>query len=314
LTHTQVENIVVTGGGGMMGHALRGYLSSAVFLTRSDFDLEDLSATLEAIRRLRPTVIVHLAALVAGIQENVARPYDFVARNTLINTHVIQAAIEAQVQYIIAISSTCAYPGEVDSYPMVEEQLHAGPPAAENLPYGYAKRLMSVELDAADRQFGLRAAVLYASNLYGPHDDFDARRGHLVAALIRKVHEAKVRGDREIQLIGTGRPKRQFLFADDLARVIASFVALRQCGHFNVAPPEILTVDEIAATVQEALAYPVPRWYSGTLDGQYRKDASSARLLEVLPEVRFTSLEDGVKATYAWYCRALAQEATCSAL
>lgn len=298
-----MENIVVTGGAGMLGRALRQHLPSAVYLTRGDCDLEDLTATRETMRRLRPSVVVHLAALVAGIRENVARPYDFVVRNSLINTHVIQAAVESGVEYLIAISSTCAYPDHVDSYPMVEEQLHAGPPAAENLPYGYSKRLMSVEVDAAVRQFGLHAAVLYASNLYGPNDDFDPQRSHLVAALLRKVHEAKIRGDREIDLMGTGRPRRQFLFVDDLARVIAFFLGLRPCGHFNVASPENLTVDEIATTIQDVVAYPVSRRYSGALDGQSRKDVSNARLLKVLPEMHFTPLRDGVEATYKWYCR-----------
>ena len=285
----------------MVGKTLRGILPGVLYLTRKDCDLEDGAAVRRLFADLRPSAVVHLAALVGGIQDNVSRPWDYMIRNTLINAHVVQSAVETGVEYFLGLSSTCAYPGTVLEYPMTEDQLHLGPPAMENLPYGYSKRLLGVSLDAASRQCGLKSAVLYPCNLYGPHDSFDGHRSHLVAALIRKVWNARRDGLAELPMLGTGRPLRQFMLAGDLARAIAGFLEGRIPGHFNVATPENLTVDAIADTVQRVMGFNVPRRYSGDLDGQYRKDASSDRLLAVLPDFTFTPLAEGVKQTYEWY-------------
>lgn len=293
--------VLVTGGSGMVGHALRTLLPDGRYPSRAECDLEDWPSTRTAFRNIRPSVVVHMAGLVGGIQANVAQPWDFVTRNVLINTHAIKAALESGVEYFVAVSSTCAYPNEVPQYPMHEDQLELGPPAKENLPYGYAKRLMSVSLGAAAAQHGLASAVLYACNLYGPYDSFDHHKSHLVSALIRKVDEAKKSGAKELPMLGTGRPLRQFMYVDDLARVIARFVPGRIRGHFNVATPEILSIDQIAETVQSVLGYCVPRSYSGLLDGQFRKDASSDALLKQLPDFRFTPLAEGVRKTWEWY-------------
>ena len=298
-----MRNVIVTGGNGMVGRALRPYLPDAEFLSRADGDLEVLSTARGLFANTRPRVVVHLAGLVGGIQDNVSRPWDFVLKNILINTNAVQAAVESGVEFFIGIASTCAYPNRVAEYPMREEQLHDGPPAPENFSYGYAKRLLAVELDAATRQCGMSAAVLYPCNMYGPHDSFDRKKSHLVAALIQKVHAAKVANQDKLVLLGTGRPLRQFMYAEDLARVIGEFVHRRTPGHFNVATPENLTVDVIAETVQRALDCQIPRVYTGRLDGQERKDASNRKLMSILPDMRFTPLDEGVRRTYEWYLR-----------
>jgi GDP-L-fucose synthase len=294
-------SILVTGGGGMVGRALRARLSGATYLTRHDCDLEQPAEVRAVFDRIRPKVVVHLAALVGGIRDNVSRPYDFVFRNVMINSSTVQAAIECGAEYFIGVSSTCAYPDRVTEYPMREDQIHAGPPAPENLPYAYSKRLLGVTLDAAMRQFSLRSATLYPCNLYGPHDSFHPQKSHLVAALIRKVREAELSGAASLPLLGTGRPLRQFMFVDDLARVIADFSGRRIAGNYNVATPENLSVDAIAAIVQAAMGSTLPREYSGDLDGQFRKDASSDALLGVIPGFRFTPLAEGVRTTCEWY-------------
>lgn len=285
----------------MVGRSLRALLPEAVYLTRGHCDLEDSSATARAFAELRPDVVIHLAALVGGIQDNVSRPYEFVHRNVLINTNVLHAALAAGTRHVIGVSSTCAYPSTVDQYPMHEGQVHAGAPAMENLPYGYSKRLMAVALDAAAKQFGIRATVLYPSNLYGPHDAFEPQRSHLVAALIRKVSDAKREGWTELPLLGTGRPLRQFAYVDDLSRAICNVVATGTVGHFNVATPENLSIDQIAAVVQDAMDCRIPRVYNGKLDGQFRKDASSDAFLALFPDFRFTPLAEGVHKTCRWY-------------
>ncbi len=295
--------VVVTGGNGMVGHALRTFLPDAVYLTRKDCDLEDFEAARQVFTKLRPTVVVHLAAMVGGIVDNVARPYDFVYKNLLINTHAIQAALEAGVGHFVACSSTCAYPGTVPEYPMHEGQFHLGPPAIENLPYGYAKRVMAVALDAAAKQYGIKATVVYPSNLYGPHDTFDLQRSHFVPALIMKVADAMKQGWTEMPMLGTGRPLRQFLYVDDLASAIYRLVETGTEGHFNVATPENLSIEEIAAVVMDSMGCKLPRVYNGRLEGQYRKDASSAALLSVFPDFPFTPLRDGVAKTCDWYLR-----------
>lgn len=297
--------ILITGGGGMVGRALRSHLPDAIFLTRAECDLEDRAAVADTFRRHSPDIVIHLAALVGGIQDNVSRPWDYTVRNTLINTHTVSSALEAGVTYFVGVSSTCAYPDVVAQYPMTEDQLHLGPPAQENLPYGYTKRMMAIALEAAAKQHGMASAVLYPCNLYGPWDSFDLRKSHLVAALIRKIHGAKVDNAAELPMLGTGRPLRQFMYADDLARAITIFVEQRPTGNFNIATPENLTVDAIAEVVQEVIGLPVPRKYSGTLDGQYRKDASSAKFLSVCPDFAFTPLAEGVRKTYDWYLKNL---------
>jgi len=281
----------------MVGRAVRERLPDAIFLTRQDCNLEDASAVRRVFGSIRPTVVIHAAALVGGIKINAAKPYDFFTRNVTMNSNVTDAALAVGVDYLVAVSSACAYPKDV-SYPVREEQLHLGEPAVENAGYALSKRSMSFQLDAASRQYGLRSVALLSSNLFGPHDRFDLQSGHFIPALILRVHDAKVRNKGHLDLLGTGRARRQFMYVRDLAEVIVRCLELKPVGDLNVAPPENLTIDEIAAAVQEALGSDAKRRYSGTLDGVMRRDLDTTRLQTVLPELRFTPFADAVRATY----------------
>jgi len=298
--------IVVTGGSGMVGTALRERLGEGVYLCSDDVDLRDGVATRETFGRLwkEETIetVVHLAGRVGGIKDNAEHPYDYFRDNVLINTNVIDVCVALKIGKLLALSSTCVYPKDADRYPLDETMVHDGMPEETNRSYGYAKRMMQVQIDAAREQFGLDAVVLYPSNLYGPGDHFDLQRGHLVPALIRKMHEAKAAGRDSISLLGTGKPLRQFTFVDDLAKVIAACLEREGLsGDFNFATPENLSVRDIAATVAEVVGYRGRLDFQGDLDGQFRKDVTSDRLEAVFGKFDFTPLAKGAAATYAWY-------------
>jgi GDP-L-fucose synthase len=292
--------ILVTGGNGLVGIHLKNYLPNAVYVSSNDYNLTKESDVIAMYEKHRPDVVIHLAAKVGGILDNINRPAEYFTENVMMNTLLVDYAKRNNVKRFIGILSTCVYPDVVESYPMKEEDLHCGPPATSNFSYGYAKRSMAVQIDAYNKQHDTKYQFLIPCNLYGPGDKDNETRSHFITALIKKISHAKKHGEDYVTLFGDGTPLRQFMFADDLANIIHKVVKNDIYESFNIAVNENLTIEEMAKIGLNACDanHLKIQWDSSKPNGQHRRDVCIDKFREFFPNFVFTSLYDGIKQTY----------------
>ena len=290
--------VLVTGGTGLVGKHLREIEPGWKYLGSDDCDLTIIEDVERLLEKEQPDRIIHLAAKVGGILQNISNPADFYDENIRMNTNLLIASKNAGIPRLTSVLSTCMYPDKVDSYPMSEADLHKGPPAASNLSYGYSKRCAAVQIEAYRSQHKLNYNYLVPCNLYGEHDDFENfEKSHFVTALIKKIIESERLGIQKIELFGTGKPLRQFLYAGDFARIIKRVVRDDITESFNVAPPkQNYSIDQMARMCLEALSK--KEWKieydSNRPDGQFRKDVDSQKMMHHIPGFAFTSFSEGV--------------------
>lgn len=293
--------ILVTGGKGMVGRELQPLLPDATYIGSSDFDLRSDAAVKELFSREKYDYVIHLAAHVGSLHDNIENQVAYFDNNVLMNTLVTKYAYLSGVKNLLGVLSTCIYPDDVAVYPMLEETLHNGKPHTSLMSYSYAKRSFAVQLDAYSSQFGVNYRYLIPSNLYGVVSESHKGRSHFVNDLVEKIIAAKKHGADHIRLFGDGTPMRQFMYAPDFAKVIAEYVKRGLSLNMNVAPIENLSVDQIARAALKACdAANLKIVYdSSKPNGQMRKDVSNQKLRAALPDLEFTKLEAGVKRLYA---------------
>ena len=291
-----MDKILVTGGSGLVGRHLQDVLPEATYVSSSAYDLTDMKEVKEMMIDFEPNIVIHLAARVGGIVDNINYPVDYLEENVLMNTNVLKACHEFNVEKVIAILSTCIYPDVVDTYPMKEEDLFNGPPTPTNFSYGFAKRCMAAHIDSYRKQYDKKWCYLIPCNLYGEYDKYEEHHSHFVSALIKKIYEA----EDSIELWGTGKPLRQFMYGSDLARIIKHMLDNDIVGNFNVAPSEVYSINEIAKIAKNACLKDklVVNYDNTKPDGQFRKDVDSSKLLSVLDDFKFTPLGEGIKKVY----------------
>jgi GDP-L-fucose synthase len=299
------HKIVVTGGSGLVGGFLKKLLPEASFLSSKNFDLTSEGEVIDMFRWYRPRVVIHLAARVGGIVDNIKYPANYFTENVLMNTLLVKYAHSYGVERFLGVLSTCIYPDEATIYPLKESDLHEGKPTATNFSYGYAKRAMAVQIDAYNQQFGTKYNYLIPCNLYGEGDKSDPEKSHFVTALVRKIREAVMNDSDHIVLFGDGTPLRQFLHAEDFAKVIHWMVNNNIVENCNVATEEVYTIEEIAKIALKACHAEHLRIKFDTTkpNGQYRKDVSFERLKAIMPDYSPIPLEEGVARIYKALCR-----------
>ena len=292
-----MNKILVTGGSGLVGKYLQKILPDATYLSSKDCDLRDQRQVYDLFDALKPTTVIHLAAKVGGIKDNIAKPAEYFEDNILMNTNLLKVSYEYGVKQFIGVLSTCIYPDKVDNYPMKEEDMFLGPPTPTNFSYGYAKRSLAVQIDAYNKQYGTEYSYLIPCNLYGEHDNFENEsKMHFITALLHKIKNAK---DNQIELLGTGKPLRQFMYAGDFASIIKYVIEKNITHSFNVAPDFNYSIDEMAKIAIKATKPELTIKYSNPeLDGQYRKDVDSSKLRSYIPDFEFTPLEEGLIKSY----------------
>ncbi len=295
--------VLVTGGTSTVGKHLKKILhplTQAIYHNSNICDLSNYDQTLKTIREISPDIIVHLAGVVGGIQDNINRPVDYIEQNLLINTNVIKAAYAVGTKRLITLSSTCAYPDKLDNYPMIEEDMFKGAPTLTNFGYAYSKRCMISLIEAYNKQYNTRYCYITPSNLYSELDTHKNTKAHYVTALLNKIIEQEKVGGTTIQLLGTGKPLRQFTYAGDIAAIIKVMILDNIDKSFNVSNPETYTINELATITLEILGKQDWKivYDSPELDGQFRKDVSIAKMKKYLPDFEFTKFADGIKRVY----------------
>lgn len=297
-----MQKILVTGGSGLVGNHLQEILPAATYISSKDYDLTSESDVKNLLED-KWDHIVHLAARVGGILENIDYPAEFIEQNLLMNTLLLKYARINNIPRLTAILSTCIYPDVHDKYPLAEEDLHNGAPQKSNFAYAVAKRALAVQIDAYNQQYDCGYNYLIPCNLYGEFDKVDEKRSHYLTALIGKIINAERTGENRINLIGTGKPLRQFLYAGDLAQVIKFCIENNVTESFNVATNDNLSIRQIAEIALRACALETLQinFDNASPDGQFRKDVSNEKMKNVLPDFQFTPLENGIRRVFEYY-------------
>ena len=292
--------ILVTGGTSTVGKHLQQIIPQAIYLSSKDCDLTNYRETLKVFTEIKPDIVIHLAALVGGIQDNINRPVDYLEQNIHINLNTIKASYEVGANRLIALASTCIFPDTVEKYPMTEEDIFNGAPTPTNFEYAYSKRCMIAQIEAYNKQYGTQYCYITPSNLYSELDAHKKEKAHYVAALLDKIIEQEKTGGSTINLLGTGKPLRQFTYAGDIAEIIKLMIEQNITESFNVSNPETYSIGELAQITLQALEKDTWKieYTRPELDGQYRKDVSIEKMLTIFPNFSFTKFGDGIKSSY----------------
>ncbi|MCK4500713.1 NAD-dependent epimerase/dehydratase family protein [Candidatus Babeliales bacterium] len=298
-------DLLITGGTGLVGHALQKIQPDAVYISSKDFDLTKEDQVKAMYEKYKPDQVIHLAAQVGGIIKNINFPADLLYQNILMNSFVVHYAHKHDVKKFIGVLSNCSYPDVAKDYPMKEGYFYDGPPQETNFAYAYSKRTLGVQIESYKKQYKSNFYSVIPCNMYGSYDNFDKEHSHFVAALIRKIHEAKEKGEKTINLMGTGKPLRQYLFSEDCAKILLILMEKHEWnGPVNIAPksenPSIAEIARIALDAMDAKDIDL-KFDKKSPDGVFRKDISIEKLQGIIEDIEFTSLKDGIKKTYEWY-------------
>ena len=297
------QRVYVAGHRGMVGSAVWRALESAGFSdlvgwTSSEVDLTDREATMRAVLGAKPDVVVVAAAKVGGIMANSTYPVEFLADNLRIQTNLFEASHAADVDRLLFLGSSCIYP-KMAPQPIPESSLLTGALESTNDAYAIAKISGIIGVQSYRREYGRRWISAMPTNLYGPGDNFDLQTAHVLPALIRRFHEAKVSAAPSVTLWGTGSPRREFLHVDDLAAACLRLLDVYdEPEHINVGVGSDVTIAELASLVAEVVGYSGDlEWDTGKPDGTPRKllDVSRMKALGWAPQI---GLEPGIRTAY----------------
>lgn len=302
----RAAKIYVAGHRGMVGSAIVRALRAAghtsiVTQSSAELDLRDGSATRAFLAAEQPTAVVMAAARVGGIKANSTEPYDFLYDNLAMAANVIDGSRRAGVRKLLFLGSSCIYP-KLAPQPIREESLLTGPLEVTNEAYAIAK-IAGIKLcDHARAQYGCDFISAMPCNLYGTGDNFSLEHSHVLPALIRKMHEAKLRGDASLRLWGTGTPLREFLHADDLAEACVLLLErYSQAGHINVGSGEELSIRQLAEQIAQVVGFTGRIEFDPSMpDGTPRKLMDVSRICALGWKPRL-ALPEGIRSAYAWY-------------
>lgn len=302
--------IFIAGHRGLVGSAItralqqRGF-SNLLTRTHAELELANQLAVADFFARHKPDVVILAAAKVGGIYANNTYPADFIYQNLMIQTNVIHSAYKVGVNRLLFLGSSCIYPRNCPQ-PIKEEYLLTAPLEPTNEAYAIAKIAGIKMCESYNRQFGTQYLSVMPTNLYGPFDNFDLQNSHVLPALIRKAHEAKMRGDAKLTVWGSGTPRREFLYVDDMAD--ACIFLLENdvpSGLFNVGYGEDIEIRGVAEMVKEVIGFNGELQFDASKpDGTPRKLMDSSKMSALGWKAK-TNLRDGIKQTYNWYLESL---------
>lgn len=302
------KKIYIAGHRGMVGSAIKRKLEDLgyhnfIFRSSSELDLRDQLQVKEFFKQEKPAIVIDAAAKVGGIMANNNYPYQFLMDNMQIQNNLIHESLENKVEKFIFLGSSCIYPKFADQ-PLKESSLLTDSLEPTNEWYALAKITGVKACQAIRNQFGKDYVSLMPTNLYGTHDNFDLTSSHVLPAMIRKFHEAKIEGNTYVTLWGSGNPMREFLFVDDLAKAVV-FALENQLPDYlyNVGTGIDLSIKELAQLIQSIVGYQGNIiWDSSKPDGTPRKlmDVSKMHALGWKHQIE---LKEGIEITYQWFLK-----------
>jgi GDP-L-fucose synthase len=314
------ERIWVAGHRGLVGSALVRALTAKgcrdiITRTHAELDLVDQRAVEAFVAAERPAVVILAAARVGGILANDTYRAEFIYQNLMMAANIIHASWRHGVRKLLFLGSSCIYPRDCPQ-PMREDYLLGGPLEDTNEPYAIAKIAGIKLVESYNRQHRTNYISVMPTNLYGPHDNFDLEGSHVLPAMLRKFHEAKLAGHAPVTVWGSGNPRREFLHVDDMAAACMLVLETVDAGRIpgdllNIGCGEDVTIRELAQLIQRVVGHRGEiRWDRDKPDGTPRKlqDVSRLKALGWTPR---TGLEQGIAETYRWYCEHKTREVSC---
>jgi len=324
--HVQQQNdkklVLVTGGSGLVGCAIQkmakeqGNERNFVFLSSKMCDLRDENAVDLMFEKYSPQIVIHLAAMVGGLFKNERNNLMMLAENVAMNQNVLKSAHKHNVEKLICCLSTCIYPNGMgqDGRMIFESDLHCGLPHQSNIGYAMAKRMMSVEVNLYNKEYGTNYFCVTPTNIFGQNDNFNLMDSHVIPGLIHKCYLAKEQNEKFV-CCGSGKPLRQFIHSLDIAKLIISLMQMDgaylkrklENTQFNVTlcPPQSqeLSIKDVAEKIAKNFNMNASdiEWDKTMSDGQYQKTASNEKLMELLPEFKFANFDYALKDTVEWF-------------
>lgn len=325
-----MKTILVTGGSGLVGSAFRDIQNAYsdynfIFISSCDVNLLEYELVLTCFKQYNPDIIIHLAANVGGLYKNMSQPVQMLEHNLLINSNVLRAAHNANINRLIAMLSTCIFPDSLaqDAKHINESMLHLGPPHHSNAPYAYAKRMLEIGCSAYSTQYSRKYTCVIPTNIYGPNDNFNLEDSHVIPGLIHKCWLAKT-NNLPFIVCGTGRPLRQFIHSYDLAHCIMNLLKYESLPQTIIISPDFITeeclnedylkncninslfgeisIAYVAELIAQEFDYKHMLRYDETKsDGQFKKTSSNILFRSLIPNYKFIPIESGIKSTVEWF-------------
>ena len=296
-----MNKILITGGSGMVGNCLKKYFPNAYIPTSKELDLTNSEQVKNYFYNNKFDYVIHLAAHVGSLHDNIKNRTLYFDENILMNTLVTKSAYKSGVKNFLGVLSTCIYPNNINNYPIKETQLHNGPPHPDLLSYAYAKRSHAVQLLAYKETYNINYNYLIPCNLFGIVSEKHKNRSHFVNDLIFKIINSKNNNLDYITLFGDGTPLRQFMYAEDFAKIIYEYINKKLNISFNVAPDNNMSIEQLAKVAIKTCNQDMLIKYDNSKpNGQYRKDVDTS-LFKKHIDFSFTPLSEGIKAVYNEY-------------
>jgi GDP-L-fucose synthase len=310
------QKVLITGGFGLLGCSLDKIVKTFsvflddydfFFMSRTDCDLRDYSQTYEIFQLHKPSIVIHLASCVGGVYANIDKNYSYLTDNLKINSNIVEACRHFHVVKLINILSTCIFPDNGVTYPLSSDQLHNGLPHTSNIGYAYSKRLLHVSSELLSQTYGTVVVNLIPTNLYGENDNYNLDASHVIPALIHKTYLSNVSGV-PLEVKGTGNAIRQFLYVDDLSRVIVHFMKENFDKHTNlsciVSPPSNveISIKQLVHNITAIFDFKGEVSYdTHASDGQLRKTTDDSELKRYIPGFTFTPMFQGLETTISYF-------------
>jgi GDP-L-fucose synthase len=299
------KKILVTGSSGLVGSYLKDILpKNTTYITSKDYDLTSQKDVKNLYEEIKPDCVVHLAAKVGGILDNLNHPVSYLEDNILINTFMIKYAYENKVKKFIGILSSCAYPDYLDKYPLDESDIDKGPPTNATYSYGMAKRILAHQIDCYNKEFNTEYNYIIPCNIYGGRTNkYDENNSHFITSVLKKINSAKINGDNYIKLYGDGTPLRQFIHAIDVANVIKIVIEKNIIESFNLATKNSISINDITKIILKITnSEDLKILYDITKpNGQYKKDLSIEKFEKLIPNYEFLDIKKGIIENYEKY-------------
>jgi GDP-L-fucose synthase len=301
------KTVLVTGGGGFLGQHVVAKLNVAgckkvIAPSKREYDLREREQIVRLLKNAKPDLVIHLAASVGGIGANQSYPAEFFYDNAIMGIELIEQARRLNVGKFVCLGTICAYP-KFATLPFREEDLWNGYPEETNAPYGLAKKMLLVQSQAYRQEYGFNCIYLLPVNLYGPKDNFDPHTSHVIPALIRKMLEAKARGERTVTCWGTGSASREFLYVEDAAEaILLAAERYDKPEPVNIGSGHEITIRDLTALLCQLTGFEGELvWDRTQPDGQPRRRLDVTRAAHEFGFRAKTSLADGLRRTIEWY-------------